>query len=129
MEKVTKRLMSKHVFKFAAMTERVIENGNLKTTLSVIIDELFADGKVNWGRIATVYAFSTVLVKTLKEEQLREREGDELASIVGTQVGIKCGRWIVRQGGWKEFVACFDVYENIVLNELMSILNLIASYS
>jgi hypothetical protein len=56
------------------------------------LEGMFADGKCNWGRVATVYAFSIAVASLI---------GKELAVVlVGGFVTECLTAWIIDQGGW-----------------------------
>jgi hypothetical protein len=125
MKRVINKMIMENNTEFNSMMIKIIVSGNIEIVMSNIIDDVFFDGKVNWGRIATVYAFSSFIVNSLKNNPIKENELETLSSSIGKQVGNKCGTWIVKQGGWIKFVNYFDEHNNIVFNALTIMMSLI----
>ncbi|XP_066492451.1 bcl-2-related protein A1 [Tiliqua scincoides] len=76
-----------------------------------VMEEEFADGNINWGRILTIFVFGGILAKKLREHGLSlTRENREQISHVITDYIIKTKAvWIKDNGGWDDgFVAKFD---------------------
>lgn len=65
-----------------------------ETKLPWVYGHTFEDGRVNWGRIVTVYAFAAVLGK----EYPAARE--KVAETTGSFMAEHLSHWISEQGGW-----------------------------
>ena len=76
----------------------VIEVGD---TIQVqrVLEEVFSDGVVNWGRVLTAVAFGGILSLQCEERKI---EGclDAIPNHVTVFVVQRLGGWIVENGGW-----------------------------
>lgn len=70
-----------------------------------VMEEEFADGNINWGRILTIFIFGGILAKKLQEHGISlTRENREQISHVITDYIIKTkAAWIKENGGWVSF--------------------------
>jgi hypothetical protein len=71
---------------------KITETNAFPTFVSVV-DEIFEDGQINWGRIVAVYTFAARLAQHCKESC---PDCDERISLyAGKYVANKLGRWIL----------------------------------
>jgi hypothetical protein len=82
------------------------------------MDELFADGQYNWGRIATVFAFAGWWAKsgscgTETDRFNADVWADTVAEVTGNYVAEKLCPWISQQGGWVSMDEFFAVPEPV----------------
>lgn len=64
----------------------------------LVVDEIFEDGIINWGRIVVVYIFVLWLVVYCKKYNFELEE--RIVFYVGKYVVSKLGKWILDNGGW-----------------------------
>ncbi|XP_033096042.1 uncharacterized protein LOC117100449 [Anneissia japonica] len=64
---------------------------------------MFADEKINWGRIMIVYLLSGLIAKGKSEKQVLA-----LKNSIGQFVAERCSDWIKNQGGWEELYGSID---------------------
>jgi len=57
MRRVTNKLLQKYSIKFYSMMSEIVESN---ISVSDVIDAMFSDDEINWGRIATVYSFARI---------------------------------------------------------------------
>ena len=110
--RVVHELSSKHeiVFESIARKLQVQVNGHRDTevcrrTFAGVVDELFADGRYNWGRVVTVFAYAGWLARVCKPtsnvSQVNVRAwSDVVTDVAGEYVSSKLSHWICQQGGW-----------------------------
>lgn len=77
-----------------------IKEGNEKDLIYRVLDSVFSDKNVNWGRIAITYAFGVKLAK-MYEERLITGKDELILNTVGEYVGENLSPWIYQQGGWE----------------------------
>lgn len=95
---------------FATITTNF--NGDTET-FTVIVDEVFSDCNINWGRIIAVY---TLLYHLSKKRQDSLFNSDvnvyamevKFAIEAGTYIEAKLGTWIAQVGGWPAFAEHFS---------------------
>ncbi len=71
----------------------------LKETLTNVARSMFADNIINWGRIATLYAFAGAIAKHMVEERGLDIQ-DDIAACVSGFVNQHLAGWILARGGW-----------------------------
>ena len=69
----------------------------------IIVDEMFKDGIINWGRIVAVFA----LTQSLWEEILSDECKIKFLNCVPEVINTTCGTWIDKQGGFDAFLDYF----------------------
>jgi len=109
MRRVVDELSSRHEIVFSSIARKLgsrvaIEGPTAvrwRYTFIAVASELFADGRNNWGRIVTIYAFAGWLVR---QHCTTETSGEELAQTIavtaGDFVADRLANWISHQGGW-----------------------------
>lgn len=82
-----------------------------------VMEEEFADGITNWGRILTIFVFGGIITKKLQEHGVSlTRENREQISHVITDYILKTkAAWIQDNGGWVSFGPFFILIMNLVL--------------
>lgn len=112
--RIVHELSSKHeiVFESIARKLRLQVNGHrdaelCRRTFTGVVDELFADGRYNWGRVVTVFAYAGWLARAGNADaQAKASEihvnswSDIVIDIAGDYIGRKLSHWICQQGGW-----------------------------
>lgn len=94
---------------------------NILQSFTNVVDDMFADGQYNWGRIVTVYAFAGWLARycccgkacdasSVSKVSSRDPEAaKEMAVCAGDYVARRLSAWIRKQGGW---VSCCSLSVN-----------------
>lgn len=86
---------------------------NCSEVYAQIVESMFADNVINWGRIAVLFAFSGHLALFCKQNGLQE--ASELVPLWLTSfVNRRLLKWIQNNGGWVS-VRQFSSTENIIL--------------
>ena len=88
-------------------------------TLLIVIDGIFEDGIINWGRIITLYTLVASLSIACKEKHIQYR-AEDIATLVTDYVNKdKIHSWIMQNGGWNGFKSSFplDRKVNRLLNK------------
>lgn len=81
---------------------RVTPETAYKTFCSVAI-EIFQDGSINWGRIATLFYFAYKLaLQVLNQLPLF----DIVMGWVTKFIAERLARWIISRGGWVSLASC-----------------------
>jgi hypothetical protein len=110
LRRVVDGLSSRHEIIFESIIRKlplIVNGSHLQSdvcyrTFSGVVDELFADGQYNWGRIVTVFAFTGWLARS------GARQGgfdagtwsETVSSVAGSYIAEKLSAWICQQGGW-----------------------------
>lgn len=80
-----------------------------------VVDEMFADGQYNWGRVVTIYAFAGWLARycccgracdasAVSRVSVRHAEPAKLmAACAGDYVARRLSAWVRKQGGWVSY--------------------------
>jgi len=130
--RVVHELSSKHEIVFESITRKlqVQVNGRRDTeicrkTFVGVVDELFADGCYNWGRVVTVFAYAGWLARACEAPSSDSLEingrlwQDTVVDVAGEYIGSKLAGWVSKQGGWVYtlrllFVYLFVCYLNVI---------------
>jgi len=85
---------------------------NIVPSFTNVVEEMFADGQYNWGRIVTVYAFAGWLARyccgggacdasSMNKVCGRNSESArQMADCAGDYVAQRLSTWVRKQGGW-----------------------------
>jgi hypothetical protein len=66
MRRTVRELSNRHDIAFKGMVNKLkITETNAFPTFVSVVDEIFEDGQINWGRIVTVYTFAARLAQHL----------------------------------------------------------------
>ena len=110
--RVVHELSSKHeiIFESIARKLQLQVNGHrdvevCRRTFVGVVDELFADGRYNWGRVVTVFAYAGWLARVCKStsdgsEVNVKAWSDNVTDVAGDYIGRKLSYWVCQQGGW-----------------------------
>ncbi|NXS85362.1 B2LA1 protein, partial [Erpornis zantholeuca] len=82
-----------------------------KRIFNGVMDEKFADGNTNWGRIMTIFTFGGLLTKKLQEHgvQLTAEEKEEISYFITEYIINNKAEWIDANGGWENgFLTKFE---------------------
>jgi len=96
---------------------------NIIPSFTNVVDEMFADGQYNWGRVVTIYAFAGWLARycccghacdasAVGNSSVRDVEPARLmAACAGDFVARRLSPWVRKQGGW---VSCLSFSSMVV---------------
>jgi len=126
LRRVVDELSDRHTILFKSMVDKLHidkpESG--RTSFIGIANEIFSDGKYNWGRIATLYAFAGWLAKYCVENNVcstgvesANNACDNVVQMIGETAGKyvaeKLADWISTQGGWVRLKRILAILLNI----------------
>ena len=100
MRRTVDEVCERHDILFKGMMNRLhITPDSAKDTFREVIEELFSDNQINWGRIVVVYAFGGRLARYCVESHSGV-DVDTIGQILGNYVSEHLGSWIHQNGGW-----------------------------
>ncbi|KAF7241532.1 Bcl-2-related protein A1 [Varanus komodoensis] len=78
---------------------------------SQVMEEEFADGTTNWGRILTIFLFGGILAKKLKQHgiPLTAENTEQLSCFITDYIVNTKAKWINENGGWVRFLLSFSL--------------------
>ncbi|NXU01023.1 B2LA1 protein, partial [Buphagus erythrorhynchus] len=95
-----------------------------------VMDEKFADGNTNWGRIMTIFTFGGLLTKKLQEHgvQLTAEEKEEISYFITEYIINNKSEWIDANGGWENgFLTKFERRSLLSLSKITALLIVVVS--
>uniref|UniRef100_A0A6J0SLW9 Bcl-2-related protein A1 n=1 Tax=Pogona vitticeps TaxID=103695 RepID=A0A6J0SLW9_9SAUR len=103
---------------------------------SQVMEEEFADGEMNWGRILTIFVFGGILAKKLQGQgvPLGDKTLEQISHFVTDYIVKTKTTWISENGGWDNgFVTKFEdkspwLSLRNVQAKLISVLSLFSQY-
>ena len=110
--RIVEELSSKHEIVFESIVRklrvRVSDDGGqlhrdvdvCRRTFVGVVDELFADGRYNWGRVVTVFAYAGWLARGCRSTSDVDSWSDVVTQVAGDYIGLKLSPWVCQQGGW-----------------------------
>lgn len=124
MKRVVEDVLQKHQYLYNGMINKLEldERGDDMSFMSSVAKSLFSDGTTNWGRIASLVAFGTVVCMYLKKE-----DREQCVSLVGHEISTYLlndqREWLIKNNSWDGFVNFFRVNdaESTVRNTLMAV--------
>ncbi|XP_062848548.1 induced myeloid leukemia cell differentiation protein Mcl-1b [Trichomycterus rosablanca] len=123
MRRVVDSLLVKHQFTYKGMLTKISlgrREGDM-TLVSSMAKEVFSDGITNWGRIASLLAFGTVVCQYEKENG-RGNSASLVADEISSYLLSDQRKWLVKNKAWDGFVEFFHVPdpESTVRSALMA---------
>lgn len=107
MRRTVKELSDRHDILFQSMITRLqVDDCSLFVTFAGVVDEIFEDGQINWGRVVAVYTFAARLADSFIKDN-KPDAARKIATYTGRYVGKKLGKWIIENGGWDGFADFF----------------------
>lgn len=107
MTRVVSEISRRHELVFEGMWAKLfITDANVTGVLGAVLDEVFADGECNWGRLVTVYAFSGWVARHFARQGMPEY-ATGVGRTAGVYVATKLASWIENNGGWDGFEMFF----------------------
>ena len=100
MRRVANEVISRHEGELTSFIAKLqMDQINGYDTLITVANKMFAEGDINWGRIAALYAFAGLVASSAAENN-NENMATFMGDFLGFYVGKKLGDWINEQGGW-----------------------------
>lgn len=87
--------------------------------MSAVATETFSDGKTNWGRVASLLAFSAELCRHLKNRG-NEHCIDQVANIISSYLLSDQLEWLINNKGWVSWFV--DICKNTLILEFISLI-------
>lgn len=123
MRRVVEDVIEKHRYAYNGMILKLglEEQDDDMSFIMSVAKSLFSDGTTNWGRIASLVAFGTVVCQHLKE-----KGRDHCVDLVGVEISTYLlsdqREWLVKNNAWGGFVDFFRVTdpESTVRNTLIA---------
>jgi len=104
MRRTVDELTERHQLVFSGMVTKLeVSEKNGQEIFTNVTDEMFGDGAINWGRLATVYALAGKLAKHCAEKNMVDFV-DKIAEFTGIYVADHLAQWINKQGGWVSYI-------------------------
>ncbi|XP_014670323.1 PREDICTED: bcl-2-related protein A1-like [Priapulus caudatus] len=96
-------ILSKHEMQFSEFVMSILKNGLANHSHEVIgniAQQVFSDGKVNWGRIVALHSFAGKIAKYCKAKNI---DTEALVTSLAEYTSTELGGWIRKNGGWDAF--------------------------
>lgn len=123
MKTVVEDVLSKHTLAYNGMIKKLDLDNQPDDMgfVSSVARNLFADGKTNWGRIASLVAFGAVVCQNLKQRG-RDHCVDMVSEEISTYLLQNQRDWLIKNNSWDGFVEFFRVAdpESTVRNTLLA---------
>jgi len=107
LQRTTEEMYHRHEILFSSMAQKLdVAKDNAYATFKNVADEIFTDGKYNWGRIVSVYAFGACLAVHCYNSPVNPKDENavrRIALFVGNYVANSLSGWIHANGGWDAF--------------------------
>ncbi|KAJ8343987.1 hypothetical protein SKAU_G00313160 [Synaphobranchus kaupii] len=105
MRHLAKQMERQYQLKFQSLTKTFLSScgPNTSAGLKKVIDELVGDGKLNWGRVVSLFAFTGVLVSDLYSRNVSRDCCRRLAETVADYIGGEKQEWLKENNGWEGF--------------------------
>ena len=101
LRRTVNEIMEKHEILFKSIVNKLdIDEKNGYSTFVNVVEEMFQDSAINWGRLVSVYAFAASLAKFARSKGMADKYVDNIIELSGNYVANKLGKWILSQGGW-----------------------------
>ncbi|KAK7886555.1 hypothetical protein WMY93_026176 [Mugilogobius chulae] len=127
MKRVVDSLLEKHKYAYNGMIKKLSldDRGEDVTFITAVAKSIFEDGTTNWGRIASLISFGTVVCQHLKKNG-RENCVEQVGKEISTYLLTDQRDWLIRNNAWDGFVDFFRVEdpESTVRNTLMAVAGL-----
>ncbi|CAB3984086.1 bcl-2 1 [Paramuricea clavata] len=103
LKRVATEVEAKHGDLFESMTRRIsCSDDNISESFKKIVENMFADNVINWGRIAVLFTFAGHIA--LYCDRHGSQEDPDLVVLLLTEfVNRKLLKWIQNNGGWDSF--------------------------
>lgn len=105
MRRLAKKMEQQYQLKFHLLSEEFLaSSGSDKSSdLRKVMEEMVGDGKMNWGRVVSLFAFTGVLVCILCSRGEGKDVCCRLAETIADFLSGEKGAWLEKNGGWEGF--------------------------
>ncbi|KAI5611368.1 guanine nucleotide-binding protein subunit beta-5b [Silurus asotus] len=111
MRRLAKELEHQYSTKFLSMSHSFVSscgsNPELSSCLRSIMNLLVEDGKLNWGRIVSLFAFTGVVASEMFSREDGAESCGKLAETIADYLGGEKIDWLQENGGWDGFCKFF----------------------
>ena len=91
---------TRHKLVFSNMAQKLeISKDNLEDVFINVVEEMFTDNQLNWGRIVTIYAFGGHIARYCKRSGMVDLL-PRLIQVLSEYTTRRLGPWIDHEGGW-----------------------------
>ncbi|KAJ8417124.1 hypothetical protein AAFF_G00283510 [Aldrovandia affinis] len=106
MRHLAKEMERKYQAKFQPLAQTFLSSCGPDTSagLKKVIGELVGDGKLNWGRVVSLFAFTGVLVSDLYSKGESRECCKRLAETIADYLGGEKQAWLMENDGWEGFI-------------------------
>ncbi|XP_028812649.1 bcl-2-like protein 10 [Denticeps clupeoides] len=105
MRHLAKELEQQHWSKFQALSQTFLGSCGADPSHSLrrVMEELVGDGKMNWGRVVSLFTFTGVLAAELFSRGKDRDFCQSLAKTVADYLGEEKSDWLMENEGWEGF--------------------------
>ncbi|XP_056622916.1 bcl-2-like protein 10 [Triplophysa dalaica] len=109
MRYLAKEMEQQHSGKFRSLSQEFLDTcgSDPSQCLHRVMRELVGDGKLNWGRVVSIFAFTGVLASELLSRRGNSECSPRLAETVAEYLGGEKRDWLMENGGWEGFYRFF----------------------
>lgn len=102
MRYLAKEMEQQHRGKFRSLSQEFLDTcgSDPSQCLHRVMRELVGDGKLNWGRVVSIFAFTGVLASELLSRRGNSECSPRLAETVAEYLGGEKRDWLMENGGW-----------------------------
>ncbi|XP_066557471.1 bcl-2-like protein 10 [Amia ocellicauda] len=105
-----KEMEKQHQSKFNSLLHTFITTCGPEPSLSLrkVMEEMVGDGKLNWGRVVSLFTFTGVLAKELYSQGESMDCCTKLAETIADYLGSEKREWLMQNEGWEGFCKFFQ---------------------
>ncbi|XP_062860511.1 bcl-2-like protein 10 [Trichomycterus rosablanca] len=111
MRRLAKELELQHRSKFQSFSHSFLSScgSNLEPSdcLHSVMTMLVDDGKLNWGRIVTLFSFTGVVASEMRSRGEKPESCRRLAEAIADYLVEEKKEWLLENGGWEGFCKFF----------------------
>ncbi|KAK3570338.1 hypothetical protein QTP86_017280 [Hemibagrus guttatus] len=111
MRRLGKELELQHRSKFLSLAQSFLSTCGSTPEPSACLHSVMAllveDGKLNWGRIVSLFAFTGVVAAEMFSRELDVESCRRLAETIADYLGAEKSDWLLENGGWDGFCEFF----------------------
>lgn len=102
MRHLAKELEQQHRSKFLSLSQTFLGScgSDPSSSLRSVMEELVGDGKLNWGRVVSLFTFTGVLVTELYTREKGRDCCQRLAHTIADYLGEEKRDWLMENDGW-----------------------------
>ncbi|XP_051580748.1 anti-apoptotic protein NR13-like [Myxocyprinus asiaticus] len=110
MRYLAKEMEQQHRTKFQSLVKELLDNcgSDPSKCLQSVMREVVVDGKLNWGRVVSIFAFTGVLANELISRGGNCECSRRLAETIADYLGGEKQDWLIENGGWEGFCRFFQ---------------------